>query len=93
MYSRFQTLVSGLQVLKKSYVNVDHVNKILRSFHAKWRPKVTVIEEARGLNTLNIEDLISSLKCHELELNEDEPVKKSKSITLKSKGKYSCWRF
>jgi len=29
MYSRFQTLVSGLQNLKKSYVASDHVNKIL----------------------------------------------------------------
>jgi len=29
MYSRFQTLVFGLQILKKSYVASDHVNKIL----------------------------------------------------------------
>jgi len=35
MYSRFQTLVSGLQILKKSYVASDHVNKILRSLPAK----------------------------------------------------------
>ena len=41
MYSWFQTLVSGLQILKKSYVVSDHVNKILRSLPAKWRPKVT----------------------------------------------------
>jgi len=31
IYSRFQTLVSGLQILKKSYVASDHVSKILRS--------------------------------------------------------------
>ena len=35
MYSRFQTLVSGLQILKKSYVASDHVNKVLRSLPAK----------------------------------------------------------
>jgi len=35
MYSRFQTLVYGLQILKKSYVAFDHVNKILRSLPAK----------------------------------------------------------
>jgi hypothetical protein len=35
IYSRFQTLVSGLQILKKSYVASDHVNKILRSLPAK----------------------------------------------------------
>jgi len=87
MYSRFQTLVSGLQILKKSYVASDHVNKIMRSLPAKWRPKVTAIEEAKDLNTLSVEDLISSLKCHEIGLNEHEPVKKPKSIALKSRGK------
>jgi len=89
MYSRFQTLVSGLQILKKSYVASDHVNKILRSLPAKWRPKVTAIEEAKDLNTLSVEDLISSLKCHEIGLNEQEPIKKHKSIALKSRGKSS----
>jgi len=83
MYSRFQTLVSGLQILKKSYVASDHVNKILRSLPAKWRPKVTAIEEAKDLNTLSVEDLINSLKCHEIGLNEQEPIKKHKSIALK----------
>jgi len=46
MYSRFQTLVSRLQILKKSYVASDHVSKILRSLPPRWRPKVTSIEEA-----------------------------------------------
>jgi len=89
MYSRFQTLVSGLQVLKKSYVASDHVSKILRSLPARWRPKVTAIEEAKDLNTLSVEDLVSSLKVHEISLNEHEPAKKSKSIALPSKGKSS----
>jgi len=34
MYSRFQTLISGLQILKKSFVASDHVSKILRSLPA-----------------------------------------------------------
>jgi hypothetical protein len=38
MFSRFQTLVSGLQVLKKSYTSSNHVKRILRSLPAKWRP-------------------------------------------------------
>jgi len=84
MYSRFQILVSGLQVPKKSYVASDHVSKILRSLPARWRPKVTAIEEAKDLNTLSVEDL---LKVHEISLNEHESAKKSKSITLPSKGK------
>src|SRR4030043_770616 len=87
MFSRFQILVSGLQVLKKSYTTADHVKKILRSLPVKWRPKVTAIEEARDLNALSLENLISSLKCHELGFPEAESSKKSKTIALKSKGK------
>jgi len=48
---------------------------------------VTAIEETKDLNTLSVEDLISSLKCHEIGLNEHESVKKPKSIALKSRGK------
>jgi len=89
MYSRFQTLVSGLQILKKSYVASDHVTNILRSLPARWRPEDTAIEEAKDLNTLSVEDLVSSLKVHEIGLNEHEPAKNVKSIALPSKGKSS----
>ena len=50
---------------------------------------MTAIEEAKDLNTMSIEDLISSLKCHEIGLNEHESIKKHKSIALKSRGKLS----
>jgi len=50
---------------------------------------VTAIEEAKDLNTLSVEDLISSLKCHEIGLNEHEPIKKPMSIALKLRGKSS----
>ena len=65
------------------------MRKILRSLPARWRPKVTTIEEAKDLNTLSVEDLVSSLKVHELSLNEHESAKKRKSIALPSKGKSS----
>ena len=38
---------------------------------------------------LSVEDLVSSLKVHEIGLNEHEPAKKVKSIALPSKGKSS----
>jgi len=89
MYSRFQTLVSGLQILKKSFIASNHVSKILRSLPARWRPKVTAIEEAKDLSTLIVEDLISSLKVHEISLDEHDSSKKTKSIARPSKGKSS----
>ena len=50
---------------------------------------MTTIEEAKDLKTLSVEDLISSLKCHEIGLNEQEPIRKHKFIALKSRGKSS----
>jgi len=46
------------------------VRNIVRSLTARWRPKVTAIEEAKDLNTLRVEDLMSSLKVHEMILKE-----------------------
>jgi len=65
------------------------VHKILRSLPARSRPKVTGIEEVKDLNTLSVEDLISSLKVHEISFNEHESAKKLNPIALKSKGKHS----
>ncbi|MCI58753.1 aspartyl-tRNA synthetase, partial [Trifolium medium] len=76
MYSRFKILVSGLLVLKKSYTTSDHVRKILRSLPVRWRPKVTAIQEAKNLTTLILEELMSSLISHEMELIADEPQRK-----------------
>ncbi|WJX24389.1 25S rRNA (cytosine(2870)-C(5))-methyltransferase [Trifolium repens] len=84
MYSRFKILVAGLQVLKRSYTTSDHVRKILRSLPSRWRPKVTAIQEAKDLDKLGLEELISSLMSHEIELSSDEPQKKLKSVALPS---------
>ncbi|MCH84802.1 aspartyl-tRNA synthetase [Trifolium medium] len=84
MFARFQTLVSGLQVLKKSYTVADHVRKILRSLPPKWRPKVTAFQEAKVLKDVTLESLISSLRSREMELQADEPDKKIKFVALSS---------
>ncbi|WJX62105.1 25S rRNA (cytosine(2870)-C(5))-methyltransferase [Trifolium repens] len=86
MFSRFQILVSGLQVLNKSYTEADHMRKVLRSLPPKWRPKVTAFQESKDLDTVSLESLISSLKSHEMELITDESTKKMKGIALSSKS-------
>jgi len=73
MYPRFQTLVSSLQVLNKSYIVPYHVTEILRSLPDRFKPKVTTIQDAKDLNTANLDNLISSLKSHEIELIGDKP--------------------
>lgn len=44
----------------------------------------TALKLAKDLNKVSLEELISSLRSHEIELNEDEPQKKNKSVALKS---------
>lgn len=76
MFSRFQTLVAGLKVQDKGYTTADHIKKIIRSLPKKWRPMVTALELSKDLNNISLEELISSLRSHEIELEEDEPQNK-----------------
>src|ERR1044072_6835349 len=85
MFSRFPILVAGLRVLDKGYSTADHVKKIIRSLPAKWRPMVTALKMAKDLNKISLEELISSLRSHEIELQEDEPQRRNKSVALPSK--------
>ena len=66
----------------------EMVRKILKSLSISkaWRPKVTVIQEAKDLNVLSLDALIRSLKTHEIEPNEgaEESNRRGKSIALKS---------
>src|ERR1044072_8677118 len=87
MFSRFQMLVAGLRVLDKAYSTSDHVKKIIRSLPAKWIPVVTALKVAKDLNSISMEELVSSLRSHETELQADEPQKRNRSVALKSTSK------
>ena len=85
MTIRFMYIINQLKALGKRYSNVEMVRKILRSLSKAWRPKVTVIQEAKDLNVLSLDALIGSLMTHKIELNEasEESIVKDKSIALK----------
>src|ERR1044072_6218720 len=87
MFSRFQMLVARLRVLDKGYSTADHAKKIIRSLPVKWRPMVTALKMAKDLNKISLEELISFLRSHEIELQEDEPRRKVKSVALKSNSR------
>ena len=65
MYTRFLDTVNTLGTHGKTFSNREKVKKIIRSLAKEWRPKRTVIEEAKDLNILLIDDLISSLISYE----------------------------
>src|SRR3954468_19642437 len=84
MFSRFQTLTPELRVLDKGYTKADHVKKIIKSLSRRWGPMATAFKIAKNLNEVFLEELISALRSHEIELDANEPQKKGKSIALKS---------
>ena len=48
---------------------------------------MTALKMAKDLNKISLEELINSLRSHELELQEDEPLRRIKSVALKSSSK------
>lgn len=48
---------------------------------------MTSLKVSKVLNNTTLKELISSLKSHEIELEEGEPQKKVKFVALMSKGK------
>src|SRR4051812_10829454 len=87
MFSRFQTLTAGLRVLDKGYTKAGHVKKIIRSLPRRWGPMVTTFKIANNMNEVSLEELISALRSHEIEMDANEPQKNGKSIALKSLNK------
>ncbi|KAH9678882.1 hypothetical protein KPL71_025892 [Citrus sinensis] len=85
MYTRFTDIVNTLGALGKTFSNREKVKKIIRSLSKEWRPKRTAIEEAKDLNTLPLDDLISSLISYEEDLAAEKGhEEKKKSISLKA---------
>lgn len=72
MFTRFTDIINGLKSLCKVYSNAEMVRKILRCLSKSWGPKVTTIQEAKDLRTLNLDQLMGSLMTHEIEMKADE---------------------
>ncbi|XP_039682977.1 uncharacterized protein [Medicago truncatula] len=68
----------------QAYSTHDRIRKILRCLPSVWRPMVTAITQAKDLKSMNLEDLIGSLRAHEVVLQGDKPVKKVKTLALKA---------
>ncbi|RDX67636.1 hypothetical protein CR513_53459, partial [Mucuna pruriens] len=71
----------------KTYDNYDHITKILQSF--PWRPHVIALRASIDLKKLHMEELLFTLKVHEIELNKDEGQRKALKAQKDSKGSSS----
>ena len=68
MLTHFTLITNSLKNLGKIYLNEEIIVKVLRSLPKSWQPKFMVIQEAKDLSTLQIEQLLGSLITHEMEI-------------------------
>ncbi|GJZ68786.1 hypothetical protein Tco_0632336 [Tanacetum coccineum] len=93
-FARFNTIITSLKALDEGFSSKNYVRKFLRALHPKWRAKVTAIKESKDLSSLALDELIDNLKVHEVVMEKDSEIYRSKkervkSIALKAKKYYS----
>src|SRR5262249_32814910 len=69
--------------LGKPYTNLEINSKLLRSLPGEWEAKRTAIEKAHDLSKLSKEELLGTLKTHEMIRNHREESTK-KEFALKA---------
>ncbi|MBA0746592.1 hypothetical protein Gogos_009097 [Gossypium gossypioides] len=67
----FTHIINGLKACKKTYPNNEMVKKMLNSLSTSWEAKVMTIEESKDLNSLSLDELISSLLTYEVRHNKE----------------------
>ncbi|GJR11396.1 hypothetical protein Tco_0794048 [Tanacetum coccineum] len=77
-FARFNTIITSLKSLDKSYSRKNYVRKFLRALHSKWRALITAIEESKDLTSLSLDELIGNLKVHEMIIKKDSEIVKAK---------------
>ena len=82
MHNKFINIINSLSVLRKTFSNVEINSKILRSLPREWEAKRTAIEEAHDLSKMSKEELLGTLKTHEMVKKQNEDSRK-RSIALK----------
>nr|GEU41776.1 UBN2 domain-containing protein [Tanacetum cinerariifolium] len=70
-FTQFNAIVTSFKSLDPDYSSKNNVRKFLRALSLKWRAKVTAIKEAKGLDTLPLDELIGNLKVYEMVLDND----------------------
>ena len=83
MYNKFINIINRLSVLGKTFTNIEINSKILRSFPREWEAKRTAIEEAYDLSKMSKEELLRTLKTHEM-VNRHNKDSRKKSVTHKA---------
>ncbi|GKD97954.1 hypothetical protein Tco_1381851 [Tanacetum coccineum] len=89
-FTRFKTIVTSLKSLDQDNSRKNHMRKFLHSLPLKWKANMMVIEEAKDLVTLPLDELIGNFKVYEMILENDGIASKTtkekvESLALKAR--------
>ncbi|CAI8595590.1 unnamed protein product [Vicia faba] len=78
---------------KRDFRNHHKARTILLSAISYSEPMVTALKLAKDLNKISLEELVSSLRIHEIEIEDDEPQKKEEDeLSLLSRRVNQLWK-
>nr|GEU64692.1 copia protein [Tanacetum cinerariifolium] len=91
--NRFETYVKSKDIDLWYIIVYDNYKPTIKDKYgssAKWRPKVTIIEESKDLSTLPLDELIGNLKVYDVVLEKDLEIsrntkEKYKPLALKAR--------
>ena len=58
IFTRFIDKINDLKSIGKVYTNVKMIRKILKRLSRSWGPKITVIEKAKDLTKMGLDELL-----------------------------------
>ena len=67
-YSELSDIVNSSFNLRESILDSKVVRKMLRSLLEGFRPKVTTIKESKDIDSMRIDELVSSIETYEMTL-------------------------
>ena len=75
-YSRFQKLLNGLKLYRRTYSTEDTNLKFLRSLPKEWKPMTVSLRHSHKFKDYTLDKLYGVLRTYELEIQQDEEIEK-----------------
>ena len=88
-YFELSDIVNSSFNLEEPISNSKVVRKILRSLLERFRPKVTIIEKSRDIDSLRVDEPVNSIQTYEVTLPSSQKSKDFTFKTSKNEEKYN----
>ena len=82
---RVDPLVNTIRGLGEEVEEAIVVQKILRTLHKRFNPKISALEERTDLNTMTVDQLHGTLVAYEMRIEDEDTSRKEATFKVSSK--------